>query len=160
MKSEQIISWELFFTKLQDFIQYRPACFLSSIQFSSVQFSRSIVSDSLWLHVFPVLMATYQVLERKMSVSHSVSSMIMATLWSLPGSSVHGILQARRLDWVASPFSRGSSWPRGWTWVSHIAGRFFTVWATREALWSAYGVPSPVRGFRSMIQSKTPKGLW
>ena len=37
MKSEQIISWELFFTKLQDFIQYQPAFFLSSIQFSSVQ---------------------------------------------------------------------------------------------------------------------------
>ena len=52
---------------------------------------------------------------------------------SLPGSSVHGILQARILEWVAIPFSRGSSWPRNWTWVSHIAGRFFTVWATREA---------------------------
>ena len=48
----------------------------------------------------------------------------------LPGSSVHGILQARRLEWVAIPFSRGSSWPRGWTPVSCIAGRFFTIWAT------------------------------
>ena len=52
---------------------------------------------------------------------------------SLPGSSVHGILQARILEWVAIPFSRGSSWPRDWTWVSCIAGRFFTIWATREA---------------------------
>ena len=51
---------------------------------------------------------------------------------SPPGSSVHGILQARILEWVASPFSRGSSWPRGRTRVCHIAGRFFTVWATRE----------------------------
>ena len=51
---------------------------------------------------------------------------------SLPGSSVRGILQARILEWVAIPFSRGSSWPRGWTWVSCIAGRFFTIWATRE----------------------------
>ena len=50
----------------------------------------------------------------------------------LPGSSVHGILEARILEWVAIPFSRGSSWPRDRTWVSHIAGRFFTVWATRE----------------------------
>ena len=50
-----------------------------------------------------------------------------------PGSSVHGILQARILEWVAIPFSRGSSQPRDWTWVSHITGRFFTVWATREA---------------------------
>ena len=52
---------------------------------------------------------------------------------SLPGSSVHGILQARKLEWVAMLFSRGSSWPRNWTLVAHIAGRFFTVWATREA---------------------------
>ena len=52
---------------------------------------------------------------------------------SLPGSSVHGILQARILEWVAISSSRGSSWPRHRTWVSCIAGRFFTVWATREA---------------------------
>ena len=51
-----------------------------------------------------------------------------------PGSSVHGIFQARILEWVAISFSRGSSWPRDWTQVSHIAGRLFTVWATRESL--------------------------
>ena len=39
----------------------------------------------------------------------------------------------RRLEWVASPFSSGSSWPRNWTKVSCIAGRFFTNWAMREA---------------------------
>ena len=50
-----------------------------------------------------------------------------------PGSSAHGILQTRILEWVAIPFSRGSSQPRGHTWVSCIAGRFFTIWATREA---------------------------
>ena len=44
---------------------------------------------------------------------------------SLPGSSVHGILQARTLEWVAIFFSRGSSQPRDRNWVSHIAGRFF-----------------------------------
>ena len=57
------------------------------------------------------------------------------TLWnsmgcSPPGSSVHGILQARILGWVAIPFSRGSSQPRDQTWVSCIAGRFFTIWVT------------------------------
>ena len=52
---------------------------------------------------------------------------------SLPGSSVHGILQARILAWVAVPFSRGSSQLRDWTQVSRIAGGFFTIWATREA---------------------------
>ena len=45
----------------------------------------------------------------------------------------HGILQARILQWVAVPFSRGSSQPRNQTQVSHIAGGFFTSWATREA---------------------------
>ena len=51
---------------------------------------------------------------------------------SPPGSSVHGILQVRILEWVTIPFSRGSSWPRDRTWVSCIAGRFFTIWATRR----------------------------
>ena len=53
---------------------------------------------------------------------------------SLPGSSIHGILQARLLEWVAISFSRGSSRPRDWTRVSRIAGRHFNLWATREAL--------------------------
>ena len=66
------------------------------------------------------------------SVSHSVGSNSLDCSW--PGSSAHGILQARMLEWVAMPFSRGSSWPRDWTWVSCVAGRFLTIWATREAL--------------------------
>ena len=56
-----------------------------------------------------------------------------ATTWSLPGSSVHEILQTRILDWVAIPFSKVLSWPRDGNQVSCTAGRFFTVWATREA---------------------------
>ena len=46
---------------------------------------------------------------------------------SPPVSSVHGILQVRILEWVATPFSRRPSWPRDWTSVSHNAGRFFTI---------------------------------
>ena len=53
---------------------------------------------------------------------------------SPPNSSIHGLLQARILEWVAVPFSKGSSQPRDWTQVSYIAGGFFTIWATREAL--------------------------
>ena len=53
---------------------------------------------------------------------------------SLPGSSVHGILQARVLDWVAISFSRD------WIQVSHIAGRCFIVWATREAQMKSWKV--------------------
>ena len=52
---------------------------------------------------------------------------------NLPGSFVHGILQGRILKWVAIAFSGESSRPRNQTCVSHIAGRFFTIWATREA---------------------------
>ena len=52
--------------------------------------------------------------------------------YSLPGSSVHGILQARILEWVAISYSRASSQLRDQTRVSCIAGRFFTIWATRE----------------------------
>ena len=53
--------------------------------------------------------------------------------WSIPFSTVHGILQARILEWVAIPFSRGSFWSKDQTGVSCIAGRFFTIWTTREA---------------------------
>ena len=52
---------------------------------------------------------------------------------SLPESSVHGNLQTRILEWVAMPSSRESSQPRDWTQVSHTAGRFVTILATREA---------------------------
>ena len=52
---------------------------------------------------------------------------------SLQGSSAHGDCPARILEWVAFPSSRGSAQPRDQTQVSHIAGRFFTNWATREA---------------------------
>ena len=51
----------------------------------------------------------------------------------LPGSSIHGIFQARILEWVAISFSRGSSRPRDQTQVSHIGGRRLNLWATREA---------------------------
>ena len=54
--------------------------------------------------------------------------------WSPPYSSVHGIFQARILKRATFHFSRGYSQPRDQTLISYIAGRFFTIWATREAL--------------------------
>ena len=66
-------------------------------------------------------------------VSQSCLTLCDPMVCSLPGSSVHGILPARILDWVAYPFSRGSSQPKDQTGVSCIAGGFFTCWATREA---------------------------
>ena len=67
------------------------------------------------------------------------SSVLSDSLWacSPPGSSVSAIFQVRILEWVAISYSRVSSWPRDWTYVSCvscIAGRFFTRWAIREAL--------------------------
>ena len=75
------------------------------------------------------------------SESQRVSRSVMSnSLWPhglyLTGSLVHGILQARILEWVAIPFFRGSSHPRDKTQVSCVAGRLFTIWVTREALYT------------------------
>ena len=72
---------------------------------------------------------------------------------SLPGSSLHGILQARVLEWVAIAFSRGSSWPRDWTQVSRIPGRGFNLWATREAPKVDYWLENPQSSVTSFIGS-------
>ena len=56
------------------------------------------------------------------------------TFCNIMDYTVHGILQARILEWVAVPISKGSSQPRDWTQVSRIAGGFFTNWAMREAI--------------------------
>ena len=72
---------------------------------------------------------------------------------SPPGFSVNGVLQARILGWAAMPFNRGSSQPRDQSQVSCIAGRFFTTWATREAL-----VSTENRSDCSWIQTWESKG--
>ena len=61
-----------------------------------------------------------------------------------PVSSVHGIFQARILEWVAIPFSRGSSPPRDQTLASRIAGRLFAMWATRAF---------PVNNIKALFES-------
>ena len=66
-------------------------------------------------------------------LSHSVSDSLWPHRPGSPGSSVHGILQARRLEWVVMFFSSGSPLPRDRTQVSHIAGGFFTSWAPSSA---------------------------
>ena len=70
---------------------------------------------------------------------------------SLTGSSVHGIFQARVLEWVAISFSRGSSPPRNRTPVSRIAGRCFTVWATRNSGGMLYGNSASLRETRQIV---------
>ena len=71
-------------------------------------------------------------LESESEVSQSCLTLCNHMDCSLRCSSVHGIFQARVLEWVAISFSRGYFGPRDWTQVSHIAGRSFTIWATRE----------------------------
>ena len=86
---------------------------------------------------------------------------------SLPGSSVHGILQARILEWVTISFSRGSSWPRDWTQVSHIGGRRFNLWATREAwiksstsFFLFWAVPFPDQGLNLCLLHEALLKAW
>ena len=69
-----------------------------------------------------------------MLVSQSCPTLCDLVYRSLPGSSVYGILQARVLEWVVTPFSRGSFQPRDWTQVSHITGTLFTTWVINTIL--------------------------
>ena len=70
--------------------------------------------------------------ESESEVAQSCLTLCNPMAYSPPGSSIHGILQARILEWVAISFSRGSSQPRDWTHVSCIVGRRFNLWATKE----------------------------
>ena len=91
----------------------------------------------LWelLHDYPVWTASYTDSENEVQVLVAQTCLILCNPMdcSPPDSSAREILQARILEPVAIPFSKGFSPPRGWTQFSCIAGRFFTVWATREA---------------------------
>ena len=78
--------------------------------------------------------------------SESESRSVVSSSLDPMDYTVHGLLQARILEWVVFPFSRESSQLRDWTQVSCIAGGFFTSGATREAqeYWSGWPIPSPV----------------
>ena len=82
--------------------------------------------------VQPLWRTVWRFLESESEVTQSCPTLCDPIDCSLPSSSVHGILQARIVDWVAISFSRGSSRHREWTRVSHIGGRRFNFWATRE----------------------------
>ena len=71
--------------------------------------------------------------QKESEVAQSCPTLCNRMDCSLPGSSVHGILQAGILEWVAISFSKGSSWPRDQTWVSRITSRHCTIWATSKA---------------------------
>ena len=71
--------------------------------------------------------------------------------YSLLCSSVHGIFQARILEWIAISFSRESSWPKDRTQVSHTVGRCFTVWATGEVQTLSYDLAIPFLGIHLKV---------
>ena len=106
-----------------------------------------------WVGSFSFFESTVHLRLCKMVYNESVSRSVCPTLCDPvdcrpPGSSVHGFLQARILEWVDIPFSRGSSQPRDWTQVSCIAGGFLTIRATREApppkiIWTLSQRPGP-----------------
>ena len=85
-----------------------------------------------WVDFFKNLPFHFFIIVLKVKVLVTQSCLTLFDPMDSPGSSLHGILQARILEWVAMPSSRGSSQPRDPTQV-YTAGRFSTVWATREA---------------------------
>ena len=89
--------------------------------------SGSESSETLWSDSWPHLLELL-----KVKITQSCLTLWDPTDCSIPGSSIHGIFQARVLEWVAIPFSRGSSWPRDHTQISRIVGRAFTIWTPRE----------------------------
>ena len=94
------------------------------------------------------------------SVARSYPALCDPMAYSPPGSSVHGVLQARVLEWVDSPSSRESSQPRDGTQVSHISWGFFTVWATREALVRIEALYSWWWHFKGTIPRFLRKTFW
>ena len=88
-------------------------------------------SGTIWF--FWDLLLSFVGRSRSAFESEVKGSQLCLTLCDPMNYAVHGILQARILEWVAFLFSRGSSQPRDWTQVSCIAGGFFTSWGTREA---------------------------
>ena len=80
--------------------------------------------------------------------------------YSLPGSSVHRIFQARILEWVAISFSRGSSWPRDQTQVSHIVGRCFTLWARDTDIFHAKMGTVKDRNGMDLTKAEDVKKRW
>ena len=95
--------------------------------------SREVGLDYIWRGDHSQNQWNFWKVKVKSEVAQSCLTLCDPMDCSLPGFSIHGIFQARVLEWVAISFSRGYSRPRDGTQVSRIAGRCFTVWDTREA---------------------------
>ena len=89
--------------------------------------------EAFWLQLYNTV-TLYKDTQLLQTVCEVKVTQSCPTLCDPMDYTVHGILQARILEWVTFPFSRASSRARDWTKISPIAGGFFTIWATREAL--------------------------
>ena len=104
----------------------------------SLTFVRGVKTDQVskfpwkWaLNLTPIYSGAFMLWKVKVLVAHSCLT-LFDTTDSPKDSSVHGIFQARILEWVTIPFSRESSWPRNQIQVSFTAGRSLTIWSSRE----------------------------
>ena len=83
----------------------------------------------LGIEMIALVHYTFHDMKSESEVAQSCPTLCDPMDGSLPRSSVHGIFQARVLEWVTISLSRGSSQPRDWPWVSRLVGRCFAVWA-------------------------------
>ena len=117
-----VLSWWTFHVKLKECVLCSFCTEFCKCQAALSDSDRSFISLLIFYFFYGLL--------RSKRVAQLCPTLCNPLDCSPPGPSVHGILQARMLEWVAMPFSRGSSRPRDQTPVSCIAGRFFTIWAT------------------------------
>ena len=143
----KVLEFQLYHQSFQwvfriDFLQYSlvwsPCCPRDSQESCPTAWFKSI---SFWHSAFFIVQLSHPYMTTGKTISEVAQS--CPTLCdpmdsSLPGSSIHRIFQARVLEWVAISFSRGSSWPRGQTWVFHVAGRHYTIWDTLT-IWTFVG---------------------
>ena len=117
------------------FVKKTTLCSLSKFNWPFVCFwtLNSVPLSYMFIFMLSLLFLQLPCESKWSEVTQSCPTLCNPMDCSLPGSSLHGILQARVLKWVASSFSRGSSQPRDQTPVSRIPGRYFNLWATREA---------------------------
>ena len=111
--------------------KFNPAsCLKQFIKF------RLIDSSLMWLYIYLKFLITCFFMQLKLFVVQPLSCVQL--FCSLPGFSVHGISQARILEWVAISFSRVSSWPRDPTQVSYIGRQILCHWATWLSWWTSW----------------------
>ena len=118
-------------------LQAKFICKSNKLKIIQMYINKALLSNVVYSLIYSVVCSfAYSLnihkVKSESEVAQSYPTLCDAMDCSLPVSSVHRIFQARVLKWVAISFSRGSSRPRDQTWVSHIVGRCFTIWASRE----------------------------